>query len=398
MTAVDTRTPPFADFPTDEYRARVQRAQRIMRAEGLDVVILTQRENVEYFSGFLTGHWVSKTFATAALLLHHDRDPVLVIPQFFGGTAAGSSWVTDLVMFPECHAAPREFPSYVVQAVQKLRATTGVIGLESGDNLVSGWNLTDYHKMRDGLRGVDFRSAANVIWGCRAYKSPRELDRMRQLTQMTDRAIRAAHGNARAGVTEIDIANWLSVSGTEQGADRAAFLNIRAGLPRYPCADSIPVARPLERGDMLLIDAGLNKNLYTTDVAYVSHVGTPPDEHRRFYDAVIRSHEALLAALRPGVPANEVYEAGRKPLADFGNGRYIDMMGHGIGLDIHEPPIITPYERRTIEAGMTFAIEPWLYDTDRLGFFCVEEIVHVTEDGCEIFSTLPRDELWTVEA
>ena len=389
--------PPYADFPTTEYQARVERAQRLMRREGLDVLMLAQRENVEYFSGFLTGHWGSKTFATAAVLLHRDRDPILVIPEFFAGTADKSSWIAERVMFPECHARPRGFADFVITAVRRLGAATGVIGIESGDNLSGGWNLADYHAVRDGLGGAEFRTGQEVIWGCRSIKSAAELDRMRELVIMTDRAITTAYDNTREGSTEIDVASWVARTGVAEGADGTSFLNIRAGLPRYPCSDSLPVARPIESGDMLLVDVGLTKRLYQTDVAYVAHVGKASDEHRRYYDTIIRSHEALLAALRPGVRARDLYEVGRKVLADFGGGRYLDMIGHGIGMDVHEPPIITPYDERIIEPGMIFAIEPWLYDTSRLGLFCVEEIVHVTEDGVEILSTIPRNELRIVE-
>lgn len=393
-----TADPPYADFPTAEYEARVERARELMREQGFDVLLMAQRENVEYFSGFITGHWTSKTFATAAVLVPRDGDPVLVIPEFFRGNALKSSWITDHALFPECHAQPRRFADVVIGVVRRLGAATGVVGIESGDNLAGGWNLADFLAVRDGLPGADFRSAQDVIWGCRSIKSPAELGRMRDLVRMTDRAIDVAFAGARVGTTEIEIGEQFLRSGVESGADGKSILNIRAGLARYACTDSVPVARPLQPGDMLLVDVGLTKQVYQTDVAYVAHVGRAPDEHRRFYDTVIRAHEAILKALRPGVPARDVYEVGRKVLADFGSGHYIDMMGHGIGLDMHEPPIITPYDDRIIEAGMVFAIEPWLYDYQRLGMFCVEEIVHVTEDGVELLSTLARDDLRIVES
>lgn len=397
-TTTTVAEPPYADFPTAEYQARVAKAQRLMREQGIDVLLLAQQENVEYFSGFLTGHWGSKTFATAVVLLHRDRDPILVIPEFFRGNAQRSSWIAEHVMFPECHARPRGFADSVIEGVRRLGALTGVIGIESGDNLAGGWNLADYHAVRDGLSNADFRSAQDVIWGCRSIKSAAEVERMRHVVRMTDQAIVTAYDNTHEGSSELDVASWISRTGAHLGADGTSFLNIRAGLPRYPCTDSLPVARPIERGDMLLVDVGLTKRLYQTDVAYVAHVGAAPDEHRRWYDAIVRSHEAMLQALRPGVRAKDVYEEGRKILADFGRGGYLDMMGHGIGMDVHEPPIITPYDERIIEPGMMFAIEPWLYDTSGIGLFCVEEIVHVTEDGLEILSSIPRDELRTVDS
>lgn len=390
--------PPYADFPTAEYEARAEQARVLMRQQGLDVLLLAQRENVEYFSGFITGHWTSKTFATAAVLLPRHGDPVLVIPEFFRGNALRSSWITDHALFPECHAQPRGFADVVIGAIRRLGIATGVVGIESGDNLAGGWNLADFLAVRDGLPGADFRSAQDVIWGCRSIKSAAEVARMRDLLQMTDRAITIAFAQTRAGTTEIEIGEHFLRSGVESGADGTSILNIRAGLARYACTDSLPVARPVEPGDMLLVDVGLTKRGYKTDVAYVAHVGSAPDDQRRYYDAIIRAHEAILTAIRPGVKARDIYEVGRKVLADFGSGQYIDMMGHGIGLDMHEPPIITPYDDRVIKPGMLLAIEPWLYNYSKLGMFCVEEIVHVTQDGVEVLSTIPRDELRTVES
>lgn len=399
MELIDSSAkPPYADFCTAEYQSRVARAQEVMHHEGLDVLILTQRENVEYFSGFMTGHWSSKTFATGAVLLHREHSPILVIPEFFDGTASKSSWINDRALFPECHARPRGFSEFIIAGINKLRATTGTIGLESGENLAGGWNLEDLFAVTSAFPAAEFTSAQKVIWACRSLKSEAEMSRMRQLVAWTDEAIGTAFRNTSPGSTEIDIAYHIKRSGVDSGADGSSILNIRAGLPRYPCSDSLPTDRAIVEGDMLLVDAGLAKNLYQTDVAYVAHVGRPTSTHQRFYDAVIRSHEAILAALRPGVRACDVYEAGRKVLEEFGDGKYIDMMGHGIGMDMHEPPIITPYSTSVIQPGMLFAIEPWLYDTQRLGVFCVEELVYVTDDGIEVLSTIPRDELRLVGA
>src|SRR5690606_737362 len=102
-------------------------------------------------------------------------------------------------------------------------------GIESGDNLVGGWNLADYHAVRDSLSGADFRSARDVIWGCRAIKSPAEMDRMRQLVRWTDNAIATAFDNTHEGTTEIEIATWVKRTGVEKGADGTSLVNIRAG-------------------------------------------------------------------------------------------------------------------------------------------------------------------------
>lgn len=394
-TSADNPTP-WGDFPPEEYQARVATAQRLMAERGIDVLMLAQRENVEYFSGFLTGHWNSRTFGCAVLLIHVSRDPVLVLPGFFAGTAAGSTWVRDHVYFEEPHARPRDFGHCVLKGIEQLGASTAVVGVESGENLAPAWNMIDRDIVFGGLGGAQVVSGAEVIWGCRMIKSPGEIERMRTLVSWTDQAILHARGLTHAGSTEIDVATWCSMKAFELGADGIAFMNIRAGLPRYPCADSLPVDRPIEHSEILLMDIGIKRLGYSTDVAYIGYTGTPTDEHKRYYDAVIRSHEATLAAIQPGISAKDLFGVGRSVLEEFGDGRYLDMIGHGIGMDVHEPPIITPYDDRVLEPGMVFAIEPWIYDTERLGMFCVEEIVVVTEDGYENLSTIDRDEIWAI--
>ena len=195
----------WADFPKDEYETRTRRAQELMAKEGLDVVILTSGENVEYFSGFQNGHWNSKSFPTGALLLHRTKDPVLLIPQFFSGTAWSTSWVNDLAIFKEPHAAPREFGKTLVDAVRALGGSTAVIGFERGTHLSPSWNLDDFAYVTGALAHGELRSAAAVIWGTRMIKSERELERMRWLTSITDKAITTVRNQLTTGQTEVGI-------------------------------------------------------------------------------------------------------------------------------------------------------------------------------------------------
>jgi Xaa-Pro aminopeptidase len=178
----------------------------------------------------------------------------------------------------------------------------------------------------------------------------------------------------------------------DRGADGAAFRNIRAGSERYACSDSLPQKRPISNGDMLLIDIGATYRTYTTDVAYVTHIGPATPEHHKNYELVIRAHEAAIAAAKPGALAKDVFFASLAILEESSL-QTLDMCGHAIGMEVHEPPMLTPYDETPLQAGMTLAIEPWLYDTEGLGIFCVEEIVHITEAGAQILSQVPRDTL-----
>jgi Xaa-Pro aminopeptidase len=391
-------TPEWADFPTEEYQARLAKAQRAMQRAGIELILLTKRENVQYFSGFLSGHWATQKFATAILLVHVSKDPVLVVPDFFAGTARGSSWIAQHAYFTEPHARPRGAADAVVNAVHALAGRSAVIGLESGQNLVSGWNLADYHAVREGLDTATFTSAAEVLWACRMIKSAREIERLRAITQITERAMVATRDQLHAGMTEADVARATAAHAFRDGADGVVFTNVRCGLERYPSADSPPVSRKIERGEMMVYDIGFNLDNYVSDIAYNTHIGKPTAKHHEVWAAIVRAHEAALAAMRPGVRAGDVFRACNQVLADYGFGRIIDMVGHGIGRDVHEPPILAPYDDHILEPGMVFAVEPWIYDIEGIGIFALEEIVAITEDGNELLSTLPRNELWSTNA
>lgn len=382
----------WADFPKDEYESRTRRAQELMAKEGLDVVILTSGENVEYFSGFQNGHWNSKSFPTAALLLHRTKDPVLVIPRFFSGTAWSTSWVDDLAIFNEPHAAPRDFGKLLVDAVRSLGGPTATIGFERGTHLSPSWNLDDLAYVTGELASGELRSAAAVIWGTRMIKSERELERMRWLTGITDQAITTVRNALSTGQTEVGIGTSIATEMMQLGADTTSFRNIRAGKDRYHCSDSLPQQRPLIEGDLLIIDTGAKYGAYVTDVAYTTHIGRATSRHHEVYDVVVRAQEAAVEQCRPGVPAREVFLAAARVIEESGL-QSLDMIGHGIGMDLHEPVMLTPYNEEPLQAGMVLAVEPWLYDPTGLGVFALEEHVHVTEDAPEMLSGIERNSL-----
>ncbi|WP_309064618.1 M24 family metallopeptidase [Microbacterium sp.] len=385
----------WEDFPRDEYESRVRRAQEIMREDGLDVVVITSGENVEYFSGFQNGHWNSKSFPTGALLLHRSKDPVLLIPRFFSGTAWSTSWVDELAIFPEPHAAPRDFGRVLVEAVHRLGGRTAVVGFERGTHMSPGWNLDDLLYVTEQLVSGEMRSAARVIWGVRMIKSPRELDRMRWLTRITDEAITAVRDDLALGQTEREIGNRIAFEIMKRGGDDTSFRNIRAGSDRYHCSDSLPQARPFEEGDLLIIDTGAKYGQYGTDVAYTTLLGKATDRHHEVYDITVRAQDAAVSMCRPGVPAKEVFFAAARIIEESGLPT-LDMIGHGIGMDLHEPIMLTPYNDEVLQEGMVLSVEPWLYDPSGLGVFALEEHVIVTDDAPEMLSSIPRDELLEV--
>ncbi|MDR1826005.1 MAG: Xaa-Pro peptidase family protein [Bifidobacteriaceae bacterium] len=370
----------------------------MMADQGLDLMVLLQKENVEYFSGFLTNHWDSKAFPTAAVVLPAAGEPILVLPGFLAGTAFATSYFDQLRTFDEPHAKPREFADVLISTVRELGGAKPRIGWERGDSLAPRWNYDDWLAIMPTLVGeAEILSAAAVIWGCRAIKTPLELDRLTWLTELTDQALLETFADIAPGVTEFEVGTRIAQRMMDRGAEGTQFRNIRAGHDRYHCSDSNPTQRPLAKGDMLVIDVGAQFNGYCTDVAYTVLLGEPTARHREVWEVTARAQDAAVALCRPGVPATEPFRAAVKVIEESGLPT-LDMIGHSIGLDPHEPPILDAYNTAPLQAGMFLSVEPWLYDPTGLGIFALEEHIFVSDDGPVTVSRVPRDELRWVPA
>lgn len=383
----------WEDFPADEYRSRLSRAQAKMSEAEIDVLVLTQPENVEYFSGFQTGHWPAKTFNSGIVVLHRSMAPTLIIPAFFEGNAIGCSWIENRFLVSEPHASPRSFGPALVKSIYDY-GDVNVVAMERGTHLMPFLNLEDYELLR-GLTHLEFVPGGEVIWGCRMVKSAREIERMRWLSEITCDAIQSARLSLRPGWTERQVATHIKRELLVLGADGAGSQNVRAGLERYGCSDSVPQDREIGNGEILLIDSGAVYRSYVTDIAYVTHVGRATSEHHREYGWVVAAQQAAIEAARPGARASSVFAAAHSVLENSPL-RSLDMVGHGIGMDVHEPPMLAPYDDTVLVPGMVFSMEPWLYDVDRLGLFAVEEMVLITESGAEVMCTVNRDSLMEV--
>jgi Xaa-Pro aminopeptidase len=231
-------------------------------------------------------------------------------------------------------------------------------------------------------------------------KSPLEIERIKKAALITCKAYERAWELIKEGMTEIEIADIFRKTMIEEGSKlypEHAFFNIRAGKERYPMADSLCQERKIQRGEMLVLDCGCTYKGYWTDLCRVAHVGKPTSEHKRAYRTVVEALNAAVDHLKPGIKAKEIYEAAHRIIEAAKCGVTLDMVGHGIGLDLHEPPVLGLGIDTTLKPGMVLCVEPWIYDVFDKGIFACEDMFVITEKKCELLSPLPREELWTVE-
>jgi Xaa-Pro aminopeptidase len=230
----------------------------------------------------------------------------------------------------------------------------------------------------------------------RELKSDDELALLQAASDAGDQAMRAAFAACGPGATELQVADAAAAAFRAAGCEEVIFTIVGAGpngaFPHYHAG-----LQPLEIGDAVVIDIGSRRDGYMSDLTRMAFVGEPTDRYLEVHRTVEAAVEAGLAAARPGATCHEVDAAARGAIEAAGFGEYfVHRTGHGLGISTHEPPWIMAGEDVELKVGMVHSIEPGIYLPGEFGVR-LEEIVHVTEDGCERFSRLSR-ELHVVEA
>ena len=179
----------------------------------------------------------------------------------------------------------------------------------------------------------------------------------------------------------------------EKGAEQVAFdLIVAAGenaaLPHYQPGD-----RMLKQGDLLLFDIGAKLDRYCADMTRVFSVGKPTARAQEIYDIVLAANKTGIAAASAGADAKVVDAAARDLIASKGHSEHFQHgLGHGVGLEVHEGPRLSPMSTDKLQAGMTVTVEPGIY-LPGFGGVRIEDLTVVTEDGCEVLTSFPKEEL-----
>ena len=227
------------------------------------------------------------------------------------------------------------------------------------------------------------------IKNIRALKDKHELALLRTSIEIASNAFLHILELIKDGVTEKEIALELEGLIKRKGADTLGFDIIVASGKRSALPHGRASGKQIERGEFVLIDFGAGFRGYHSDQTRTVVCGNPSSEQQKIYQIVKEAHDQAIEKVRPGVPISEVDGAARDHIQNQGYGEYFGHgTGHGIGLAVHEAPVINGENKGLIEEGMVFTIEPGIYIPD-WGGVRIEDMVLVTPHGAEVLTYLP---------
>jgi Xaa-Pro dipeptidase len=352
----------------EDYRMRLEKAQRMMAENGIDGLLLTGSTNLVYFTK--VNWWRSER--TFGAVLNPKKDPVWVSPAFELQRATELVPKGQEVRTWEEHESPFKLIGGIME---DLGARGGKLAL--GPTIRS----FVYYGLRKDAPALQLVDGSVVTEGCRGIKAEKELAYMDLANRITKMAYREGFKNLREGMSRGDLGGIIRNAHQQMGVTGG-------GGPLFGPSSAFPHGtleeHTLHKGDNILVDGGCGLEGYRSDVTRTIVFGTPTDRQKKVWDVVLKAQLAAHKAVRPGVPCEEIDRAARKVIEEAGFGPdykyFTHRLGHGIGMEGHEYPYLVRGNKLKLQPGMTFSNEPGIYIYGEFGVR-IEDCFVVTEDG-----------------
>jgi Xaa-Pro aminopeptidase len=368
---------------TDYPARRRQQLQPTLAEEGVDALLISTPWNVTYLTGF--------SGESSYLVLGRDRTILVSDARF-------TEQIAEECPGLEVHIRPpkQPLPDAVAEVLTKL--SFHAVGFES--NQVS---VAELDTLRAQAPVLTWKGDPGRVERLRAVKDPSEIEEIREAVRFAERAFAMFRAMLRPEDSEKDLCDALEMYVRRAGGRCTSFPSIvavgaRAALPHAP-----PTQRRVCEAGLLLVDWGANGRFYKSDLTrvLVTHKTSafsrpdPQDEFaaklRQVYAVVLQAQEKALRAIRPGVVAGDLDAEARAVITEAGFGPFFNhSLGHGLGLQVHEAPMLKPGSPAVLQAGMVITVEPGIY-LPGWGGVRIEDDVLVTPDGCEVLTSVPKD-------
>lgn len=352
----------------------------------LDAVVALSPEAIAYSCGFVIPSQPLMRWRHAARVLTRDGRDGLVCVDMEETTVRAQAPHTDLRVWAEFGGDPM---ATLAELLTDLGVAQGRIGLE-----LDYLSTSDHTRLQQLLPHAVLAPCQKLLRDLRAVKLPTELDLLRRLARISDRAIADTFAEARAGVTEMDLASSLTRSVYAQGADQFKLMIVATG-DRSELPNVGPTERELKPRDVCRMEIFSVIDGYHAGVCRTAVVDEAPPEAERIWANLVECKYLLLDAIKPGASSHAVWTTFHKKFSELGLPP-IAFVGHGLGVDLHETPYIGPDSDTELRPGMVLGIEPLAYRTGHGFGMQLKDVVAVTENGCELLSDISYTDQLTI--
>lgn len=359
---------------------RLARLSAALRTLNLDALALNPGPSLTYLTG-LHFHLMERPVVAIFTV---DSAPVIVLPELETGKLEALSFEARALPYGE---DPAGWETVFRKAVSALNLDGKRVGVEP-----LRMRLMEFRHLRAAVPQADFPDGSQAVGQLRVRKDPDEVAAMREAVKIAQSALEATLPLVKIGVAEREIAGELVVQLLRHGSQpELPFPPIVSSGPNGADPHASPGDRPLQPGDLLVVDWGASAGGYISDLTRTFAVGEVEPEIAKIHQIVQEANAAGRAAAVPGAPCAEVDRAARAVIEKAGYGEFfIHRTGHGIGLEAHEEPYLRGDNEQLLEPGMAFTVEPGIYLPGRNGVRIEDNLV-ITETGAECLNDLPRE-------
>lgn len=352
----------------ERYAGRIARARELTAARGAAAALITGLVNVRYLTGLASSN--------AALLIPADGDPVLATDSRYAPVARRD--LPDLELVTDRNTAPALIAVAAARGLAPVAVEEHKLTVEQYRELAAERELT---------------AAGRLVEELRMVKDDGEIALLRRACEITDEALAGALAQIRPGLTERQLALALEREMTDRGADKPAFDTIVASGPNGDTPHHSPGGRPLATGDLITIDCGALFGGYHADLTRTVALGPPAAWQRELYVLVAAAQQAGIQAAADGAGTAGVDAAARDVIAAAGHGAHFGHgLGHGVGLEIHEAPMLSTVGTGRLASGVPVTVEPGVYVPGKGGVRIEDTLVVRAGPGsAELLTTTTRD-------
>ena len=347
---------------------RLCAVQSAMAARNIDVVVIGPSSNLRY----VLEYRALQTDRLVALIVSQES-AVMVMPDFESSEFVETTGFSDVVPWSD-RVGPKP-------AVKDAFARIGTLPAQPTTIVDDDLPFQFFWQLREQL-GPEPGLSSEFLGELRMIKSSDEQERIARTGELVSVGIDVAQENARPGITELDLKREIEAALWEGGAESVDYVLVQAGensaRPHHSAGHDT-----LRAGEPVLVDIGVCMDDYFADITQQAFLGDPPAEYAQAYDVVRAAQEAGFAAVRAGAAVGDVASAASAVIIDGGYGDWNGpRTGHGLGVDIHEPPSVIEGNETELQPGMVITIEPGVYVPGRYGIR-IEDTVLVTEGEAE---------------